>query len=96
MQVRTGTGLIATYMRACGFKGWASFWCVIYVMPGFEHDERLLRHERCHLEQIERDGRLLFALKYSWWTIRHGYWNNPYEVEAREAETQLPTERLGR
>lgn len=28
---------------------------------------RLLRHERCHLEQIERDGRLLFSVKYLWW-----------------------------
>ena len=38
------------------------------------------------MEQIERDGRVVFALKYSWWTIRHGCWNNPYEVEARAAK----------
>lgn len=88
MKVRTATGLISWYMRACGFKGWASFWCTIYVIPGFEHDQRLLRHERKHLEQIERDGRLLFALKYSWWTLRYGYYMNPYEVEARAAESK--------
>lgn len=86
MQVRTATGLIAAYMRLCGFAGWASFWRTIYVLPGHEHNQRLLRHERCHLEQIERDGRIWFALKYSWWTIHHGYWNNPYEIEARAAE----------
>ena len=96
MGIKTATGLIALYMQICNFAGWASFWNTIYVLPGFENDERLLRHERCHLEQIERDGRLLFAIKYSWWTIRHGYWNNPYEVEARKAETKLPTERQGR
>lgn len=96
MQVRTATGLIAWYMRACKFDGWTSFWNTIYVLPGHEHDQRLLRHERKHLEQIERDGHLLFSLNYSWWTLRHGYWNNPYEVEARKAETQLPTERQGR
>lgn len=88
MNVRTATGLIAAYMRVCGFAGWASFWNAIYVLPGHDSDERLLRHERKHLEQIERDGRILFALKYSWWTIRHGYWNNPYEVEARAAESK--------
>ena len=88
MQIKTATGLLALYMRRCGFDGWASFWSTIYVLPDFENDERLLRHERCHLEQIERDGRLLFALKYSWWTIHHGYWNNPYEVEARAAESK--------
>ena len=90
MQVRTATGLIAAYMRACKFDGWTSFWNVIYVLPGSEHDERLLRHERCHLEQIERDGRLLFSIKYLWWTLRHGYFMNPYEVEARAAESKSP------
>lgn len=88
MKIKTATGLIATYMKLCGFKGWASFWRTIYVLPGFENDQRLLRHERKHLEQIERDGRLLFAIKYSWWTLRHRYHMNPYEVEARAAESK--------
>lgn len=88
MTIRTATGLIAAYMRLCGFRGWASFWRTVYVLPGNEHDQRLLRHERCHLEQIERDGRILFALKYSWLTIRYGYWMNPYEIEARAAESK--------
>ena len=83
----TATGLISWYMRACGFAGWTSFWRTIYVLPGHELDERLLRHERKHLEQIERDGRLLFSIKYLWWLCRYGYWNNPYEVEARTAES---------
>ena len=84
--VKKSTSLIAIYMRACKFDGWASFWRAIYVLPGLEHDQRLLRHERCHLEQIERDGRIWFALKYSWCTIRHGYCNNPYKIESRAAE----------
>ncbi len=85
--IKTTTGLLAWLMRQAGFLGWTSFWRVIYVLPGQEHNHRLLRHERAHLEQIERDGRLLFAIKYSWWTLRHGYWNNPYEIEARAAES---------
>jgi hypothetical protein len=90
MDVKTAKGLLAWYMRRCGFLGWTSFWGAIYVLPGSERDDRLLRHEREHLRQIERDGRLLFALRYSWWTLRHGYWNNPYEVEARVAELPPP------
>ena len=86
MQVRTATGLLAWLMRRAGFAGWTSFWHVVYVLPGHEHDERLLRHERCHLEQIERDGRLKFSIRYLYWLARHGYWNNPYEIEARTAE----------
>ena len=88
MKVRTATGLIAWYMRACKFDGWASFWSTIYVLPGFENDQRLLRHERTHLEQIERDGRLLFSIKYLYWLCRYGYYMNPYEVEARAAESK--------
>lgn len=83
MRIRTASGMLAWYMRLCKFDGWASFWNTIYVLPGNEYDERLLRHERKHLEQIERDGRLIFSIKYLWWLARYGYWNNPYEVEAR-------------
>ena len=72
--VKTSTGIIASYMRLCVFLEWMSFWGTIYVLPCNERNERLLRHELCHLEQIERDSRLLFALKYSWLTLRHGYW----------------------
>lgn len=64
-QIYHRVGLIAAYMRLCGFKGWASFWRTIYVLPGHENDQRLLRHERCHLEQIESDDRILLTLKYS-------------------------------
>lgn len=90
MVIRTSTGLIAAYMRLCGFRGWTSFWRTVYVLPGRENDEHLLRHEQCHLDQIERDGRLLFSIQYTWMTVRYGYWNNPYEVEARQAELIPP------
>ena len=88
MQVRVATGPILWFIRLCGFKGWTSFWRTIYVLPGFEHDQRLLRHECKHLEQIESDGRLLFSIKYLYWLCRYGYKNCPYEVEARAAESK--------
>ena len=84
--IKTARGLIYVYMKACGFKGWASFWHTIYVMPGYENVHWLIRHETKHLEQIERDGRVMFSLKYIWWTVRYGYFNNPYEREARAFE----------
>ncbi len=43
--VRTAHGLIAAYMNLCGFKGWTSFWGVIYVLPGNEYDERERQRE---------------------------------------------------
>lgn len=77
MKIRTATGITAIYMRAFKFDGWTSFWRVVYVLPGHERDERLLRHERCHLEQIQQDGRLVFAVKYLRWLAKHGYWTTP-------------------
>jgi hypothetical protein len=82
----TASGLILAYMRLCGFQGWTSFWGAIYLAPGYELCQPLIRHERKHLEQMQRDGKVVYAIKYSYWLIRYGYWNNPYEVEAREAE----------
>lgn len=86
MKIKTARGILAWLMRRVGFLGWTSFWRTIYVLPGHEQNQRLLRHERCHLEQIERDGRLKFSIRYLYWLARHGYWNNPYEVEARASE----------
>jgi hypothetical protein len=87
MNLHTARGPLAWYMRRMGFAGWASFWHTIYVLPGHETNARLLRHELMHLEQIERDGRVLFTVKYLYWLVRYGYWMNPYEVEARAAES---------
>ncbi len=84
--IRTASGLILRYMKACGFQGWTSFWGVIYMAPGYELHQGLIRHERKHLEQMQRDGKVLYAIKYGYWLLRYGYKMNPYEVEARAAE----------
>ena len=84
--IRTASGLILRYMKACGFHGWTSFWGVIYMAPGYELRQPLIRHERKHLEQMQRDGKLVYLIKYGFWLLRYGYKMNPYEVEARAAE----------
>ena len=50
------------------------------------NSERLVRHERRHLQQALEVGVLKWYVLYAWYTLRHGYWNNPFEVDAREAE----------
>ena len=75
-------------MKLCGFQGWTSFWNVIYLDPDHMDDEKLIRHEKKHLEQIQEQGRLKFAVKYTYYTMRYGYRDNPYEIEAREAEKE--------
>lgn len=46
-----------------------------------------LRHEVMHVLQYEREGFLGFLFKYLWLSIRFGYRQNPFEIEARAAQT---------
>jgi len=52
----------------------------------FLKNEKWLRHEMCHILQFEKNGYFIFMGKYLWESIRHGYYNNKYEEEARRAE----------
>lgn len=45
-----------------------------------------LRHELKHVEQYQRLGFLRFLVLYIWYSIKHGYYLNPLEIEARLAE----------
>jgi hypothetical protein len=59
----------------------------IIVHPEVRLTERLLRHELAHVRQWQR-APLTFPLHYAWQHVKHGYRDNPYEVEARAAETE--------
>ncbi len=45
-----------------------------------------LKHELCHIEQFRRYGFFTFIFLYLYESVKHGYHNNKYEIEAREAE----------
>ena len=48
-----------------------------------------LKHELRHIQQFKEHGYLNFIFKYLWESARHGYYNNKYEIEAREAEKMI-------
>ncbi|HUZ59677.1 MAG TPA: hypothetical protein VMU83_12950 [Hanamia sp.] len=52
----------------------------------FLKDTRWVKHEICHVNQFKKYGFLSFIIMYLWESVRHGYYNNKYEVEARNAE----------
>ncbi|MEO7522947.1 MAG: DUF4157 domain-containing protein [Ferruginibacter sp.] len=56
---------------------------------GFLNDKQWVKHELCHVEQYKRYGFLNFLARYLWESIRKGYQNNKYEVEARNAEKNM-------
>ncbi len=66
----------------------------IIICPGVRLTAPLLRHELVHVRQWSDDW--LFPLKYIAECLRHGYHDNAYECEAREAEASAdrlpPTE----
>lgn len=61
----------------------------IVVRPGVPLSERLLRHELAHVRQW-RERPWSFPWRYAWCHLRHGYHDNPFEIEARRSETAEP------
>lgn len=52
----------------------------------FLRDEKWVKHELCHIRQYKEHGYIGFIVKYLWESLRKGYYNNKFEVEARKAE----------
>ena len=86
MTPRPAPHIIRWILRTTGFGGVTLPPVGIFILAARMDNERLVRHEQCHWQQAQRMGFLGFYLTYLWYTIRHGYWNNPMEVEARAAE----------
>lgn len=53
----------------------------------FMQDKKWLNHELCHIRQFKQYGFVGFLVRYLAESIRHGYYNNRFEVEARNAES---------
>ncbi|KYP14800.1 DUF4157 domain-containing protein [Flavihumibacter sp. CACIAM 22H1] len=55
-------------------------------------NRRWLRHELAHVQQFQHYGWVRFLLLYLVESIKRGYYNNRFEVEAREAEQDFSLE----
>ncbi len=86
VRIRQAAGLVALILIAFRMKSLIVSASTIYVPVGELHNHRLIRHQLKHIEQMRRQGRLVFTLNYIWYALRHGHKSNPYEVEARQAE----------
>ena len=54
----------------------------------FLKDTRWVKHELCHIRQYKQHGTIGFIVKYLWESLKKGYYNNRFEVEARAAENE--------
>ena len=56
----------------------------VFITPEEYDNQKLLAHEQAHLDQYKREGFIKFILKYIYYHCKYGYYNNPFEVEARK------------
>ncbi len=75
-------------MKRLGVAGVVIGRTILFSRPADLVTRQNFRHELEHAYQIMRDGPLRFYLKYFFYSLRHGYWDNPYEVEARREAKQ--------
>lgn len=54
----------------------------------FLQNKKWVRHELCHIKQFRQHGYIGFVAKYVWESLRKGYYNNGFEIEARAAEIE--------
>lgn len=86
MNPRPAPHVIRWFLRTFGYGGITLPPWGVFILAERINETALIRHEQAHWQQYERMGALRFYVAYIWFTIRHGYWNNPLEVEARAAE----------
>lgn len=75
-------------LKGLGLAGIVMPWRSIYYLEPWQKSPEFVRHELVHIEQINRDGPVMFSVRYLYWLARYGYANNPYEKEAYARESQ--------
>lgn len=85
--MKQAKGLIKLILKSTGFSGIALPPFGIYILEEKMYDERLQKHEAEHWKQYKENGLVKFYTKYLWYSLRYGYKNNPWEIQARNAET---------
>lgn len=90
MTPRPAPHLIRWFLRTFGYGGITLPPLGIYILVEHLGSQRLIRHEQAHWRQWQRMGTVRFYATYIWLWLRHGYRNNPLEIEARAAEVQPP------
>ena len=59
-----------------------TLWSTIWLADDTPLDHELLLHESRHVTQFQASR--AFPILYIWESLRRGYWNNRFEVDARE------------
>ncbi len=86
MPFRTARGPIRWWLKLTRFKGITLPPFGVFLLAEHMGDQPLRLHEEEHWRQAKELGTIKFYALYLWYSLRHGYFNNPMEVQARKAE----------
>lgn len=86
MTPRHAPHIVRWFLRTFGYGGITLPPVGIFILAERINEAPLIRHEQAHWAQYERMGLVKFYVTYLWLSLRHGYRNNPMEIEARAAE----------
>ncbi len=94
IHIREGSYIAKRAAKNLGSKDVAIvIWNTIFIFgvdtATFLQDKKWLRHEIEHTKQWRSNGFLLFLVKYLWYSWKYSYYDNPFEVAARNAENDL-------
>jgi hypothetical protein len=84
--IRTARGPLRWWLRLSGFKGITLPPFGVFLLAEHMGNQPLRLHEEEHWRQAKELGTIKFYALYLWYSLRHGYFNNPMEVQARKAE----------
>ena len=88
MTPRPAHHIIRWFLRTTGYAGICLPPVGIFILAEHMYSDRLIRHERAHWAQWQRMGAVKFYVGYVALWLRYGYWNHPWEIEARKLECQ--------
>ena len=83
MKIKTATGLISWFLKKTNFQGITMPWKAVYIVENARNYNLLIAHESTHIDQINKYGPFRWSILYLFYMIRYGYYDNPFEIEAR-------------
>lgn len=83
---KVATGFMRWYLLlGRGIAAYTPWGTTYFINKKAMKSIKIRKHELKHAEQIRKEGIIKFGIKYAYFFVTRGYWNNPYEIECRKA-----------
>lgn len=80
------------WMKKLNIRGLVIWPKILFAEARADVPSWVFRHELEHAYQIMRLGAFKFYFLFFCYSIRYGYHNNPFEIEARDAQQESLTQ----